>query len=491
MLNINQEAIKLINNLNGGYMRGLAYDTAWAAMIPESQTSLKPMFPGSLLWLIINQHENGSWGGNLDYSYDRLISTLASIISLKKTHRSEKFKEAISNGEEYIWFNIQRLRKEPQETVGFELLFPALMAEAENLELNLPYRERFFEPLKEKKMKLIIGELIASQNTTVTFSLEFLGEFASKKLLTRAQNINGSISNSPSATAFMLTKQFNDDAYNYLRNVLKYNSGSSMTLYPFDVFESAWVIDNFYKTKLPVQNHYTQKIEELFSLWTEQGVSMSKYYDFQDLDDTATVFYLLKNTNHDIDPSVFEVYEDVTHFNTYPSERSSSPLVNIRVLKALNNNKKYNRRDEVVEKILKYLYKEMKEQSYWIDKWNISPYYCTSQAIEAISELDTGLTEKAVNWLIDTQKIDGSWGISNGTQEETSYALLALLYYHFNVEKIDSSILKTAQSYLENNYNNDFYEELWLGKGLYCPQNVVKSSILSAIHMSKGVKAKK
>ena len=183
MIDLNQEAIKLLNSLNGGYMRGLAYDTAWAARIPESTYTKKPLFPGSLLWLITNQYNDGSWGGEINYSYDRLISTLASIIAFKRTHKAEKFKEIIKNGEEYIWFNIQRLYKEPQETVGFELLFPALMAQAEQLDLNLPFREKYFEPLKEKKLNLIISELISSHNTTVTFSLEFLGDFASQKLL--------------------------------------------------------------------------------------------------------------------------------------------------------------------------------------------------------------------------------------------------------------------------------------------------------------------
>ena len=490
MIDLTQEAVKLLNNLNGGYMRGLAYDTAWAATIPESKTSKKPLFPGSLLWLITNQTDNGSWGGTVDFSYDRLVSTLASIIAFKKTHKAEKFQEIIKKGEEFIWFNIQRLRTEPQETVGFELIFPALMLEAEKLGLNLPYSERFFEPLKEKKLNLIISELITSQNTTVTFSLEFLGEYATEKLLRRAQNINGSISNSPSATAFMLTKMFNDSAYDYLRTVLEFNSGSSMTLYPFDVFEVAWVVDNFMKTGLPVENNYLAKIEELSSSWTERGISMSKYYDFQDLDDTATVFHLLRETNHKVDPQVLEIYEDTTHFNCYPSERSASPIVNIRVLKAIRNFKEYKRHDEVIEKIINFLYTEQKENSYWLDKWNISPYYCTSQAIEALGDLDPSMTEKALNWIIRTQNIDGSWGLKLGTQEETSYALLALLYYHNHIEKIDTDIMKNGLRYLENNIKNDLYPELWIGKGLYCPYNVIRASILSAIYLCRKTQIK-
>ncbi len=488
MKNINQEAVKLLNELDGGYMPGLAYDTAWAAAVPESNSSNKPMFPGSMLWLITNQHEDGSWGAEIDYSYDRLISTLASIIALKKTHKTDKFKPLIRAGEEYIWFNIQRLRTDPRETVGFELLFPALMTEAEKLDLNLPYREKFFEPLKEKKLNLIISELITSHNTTVTFSLEFLGDFASERLLRRAQNINGSISNSPSATAFMLTKMYNEDAYNYLTKVLNYNSGSSMTLYPFDIFETAWIIEYFQKAKIPIQNHYLPMIEELSTLWTDRGISMSKFYDFQDLDDTATVFSLLNNTNHDVDPKVIEVYENDTHFDCYPSERSTSPIVNIKVLKAIKDLKDYDRRDEVIEKIIKYLHSDQKESSFWLDKWHISPFYCTGIALEAIGDLDSSLVERALDWIIKNQNLDGSWGAGEGTLEETSYALLALLYYHLNIEKIDTSIIRNGLNILENNYQNEAYPELWIGKGLYCPKNVVKASIIATIFLCDKVK---
>ena len=281
------------------------------------------------------------------------------------------------------------------------------------------------------------------------------------------------------------------DAYNYLKNVLEYNSGSSMTLFPFDIFENAWVIENFMKTQIPVQDYYASKIEELSTLWTDHGISMSKLYTFEDLDDTATVFNILHKTNHDVDPKVLENFEDTTHFNCYPSERSASPIVNIKVLRAINELKEYNRRDEVIEKIIKFLFNERKEHGYWIDKWNISPYYCTSQAIEAISDLDSSLTERALNWIIDTQNIDGSWGCVNGTQEETSYVVLALLYYHLNIEKIDTSIILNALNYLEHNFQNDQYPELWIGKGLYSPYNVIKSSILSAIYLGKKLKSNK
>jgi halimadienyl-diphosphate synthase len=487
MIDIAQEALKLLTNLEEGYMPGLAYDTAWAAMISENKTSKKPLFPKSMLWLITAQHDDGSWGAEIEYYYDRLISTLASIIAFKKTHRSEKFKTIIELGEDYIWYNIKSLQSEPQETVSFELLFPALMYEAERLGLNLPYREKFYEPLKEKKLKLAITDLIASKKSTITYSLEFLGDYASAELLEQAQNINGSISNSPSATAFMLTKGFNEKAYNYLDHVLKFNSGSSMTLYPFDVFETAWVIEYFMKAGIPIEKHYLPKIKDLYKTWSDKGISMSKIYYSEDLDDTTTVFNIFQNTKHKVDINVFKNYETDTHFNCYPSELSPSPLVNIKVLKIIKENQTYPGRDDAIDKILKFLYKEREQQAYWVDKWNISPYYCTGLALESIGDLDNTLSGRALDWLIKTQNFDGSWGHGNGNLEETAYSLLALIDYHLNTEKIDTSIIKNALQNLEFNYHIDFYPELWLGKGLYNPYYVTKASVLSALQLGKQI----
>ena len=143
MINITRDAIRLLNGLREGYMPGVAYDTAWVAMVTENSNSDKPLFPKSLLELITSQNNDGSWGADVNYYHDRIISTLASIIAFKKTYKSEKYKQIIEAGEDYIWYNVKQLPHEHQETVGFELLFPALMTEGKSLDLNLPFREKY------------------------------------------------------------------------------------------------------------------------------------------------------------------------------------------------------------------------------------------------------------------------------------------------------------------------------------------------------------
>lgn len=65
-----------------------AYDTAWLAMIPDSEQPFsRPMFENCLNWVLNNQREDGSWGeldGHGNNTIESLPATLACIIVLKR-----------------------------------------------------------------------------------------------------------------------------------------------------------------------------------------------------------------------------------------------------------------------------------------------------------------------------------------------------------------------------------------------------------------------
>ena len=58
-----------------------AYDTAWLAMIPDSNNTKNPMFKSCVQWVLNNQKEGGFWGDE-DYLIHTLSSTLACILAL-------------------------------------------------------------------------------------------------------------------------------------------------------------------------------------------------------------------------------------------------------------------------------------------------------------------------------------------------------------------------------------------------------------------------
>jgi halimadienyl-diphosphate synthase len=466
-----------------GYMHGMAYDTAWIAKVPLNKASNKPLFPQTLLWLYTNQKEDGSWGSSIEYFHDRIISTLAAIITLANTHHSDKFQENIKKGEAYIWYNIKNLKNKEHETVAFELLFPSLMNDAEELKLNLPFHEKLYHEEREKKLILGYGDLISKRPSTITYSMEHLGKNFQFDNLTSIQGANGSIGNSPAATAYILCQDYDQWAYNYIQKVLKYNYDTSMGLYPFEIFEQSWILDNFQVSKIPIKNHYKHILSYLKENWSNEGISMSKTYPSKDLDDTAVVFKILSSNNTKLDPSVFTQYFHEDHFKCYKSERNPSMVVQVRVLDAVKSTNHFEFKDEFIDKILSYLRKNRFQNGFWKDKWNISPHYMTNLALRAIGDLDSDLASRSIDWFINTQNPNGSWGYFNGTVEETAYAVQALTNYHSTVEKIDTEIIAKGAKYLMDNYDDENYPELWIGKGLYAPRNIIKSSLISALYL--------
>jgi hypothetical protein len=91
--------------------------------------------------------------------------------------------------------------------------------------------------------------------------------------------------------------------------------------------------------------------------------------------------------------------------------------------------------------------------------------------------------DDSLNWLLSTQRADGSWGQYAPTAEETALALLALLKYHREVRSLPHEPLHRAARYLvvEGGPFQEHYPELWISKALYAPTVVVRSTILGAL----------
>ncbi len=74
----------------------------------------------------------------------------------------------------------------------------------------------------------------------------------------------------------------------------------------------------------------------------------------------------------------------------------------------------------------------------------------------------------------------------SSSAEETAYALQALVKWHEYGGKLPHGRVEQAYYWLEKKYNQP-YEPLWIGKSLYCPELVVKSTILSALGLVREV----
>ncbi len=473
-----------------GEMAGTAYDTAWVASIPDPDHPDRPAFPQALEWLRLHQHSDGSWGAEVQYSHDSILSTLASILVLSDWCRDEWAEYQISAGIRSIWRQIGGLQRDPYETVGFDLLLPTLLDRGRAKSFSLPYA--FFDRYKlqrQRKMEMIPPELRYSRNVTLAFTLEFLGDDADlDRLDHRLQEDNGSIACSPSATSYYVRRHMDRRAWQYIEHVVAESQGAIPMAAPVDVFESAWALYNLYLVAETFPPEAAGVIEHLARRWKPEGLSFGCLYSVPDLDDTVLAFLALARARQAPDLGVFNRFELDDHFWCFQYERDASPSVHAHLVDALQACGRLPEQERMRAKALGFLRRSQVSQSFWFDKWHASPYYTTAHAIMAALDTDPNLVREAITWLVQTQRPDGSWGYLAGTTEETAYTLQALIFYgRHSKNAIPSACVRQAVEYLENSVERKVarYRPLWIGKTLYYSTWVVHSAVLSALAMAQ------
>src|SRR5512136_2705408 len=127
------------NRIGKGEIAGAAYDTAWVASIPDPEHPDRPAFPQAMEWLRLHQNSDGSWGAGVEYYHARILSTLAATLVIAQWNKSEWADFQVSAGIRAIWRQMASLSRDASATVGFELILPTLLKQAERLGFNLPY----------------------------------------------------------------------------------------------------------------------------------------------------------------------------------------------------------------------------------------------------------------------------------------------------------------------------------------------------------------
>ena len=491
-MNIEEEIQKLLREVGPGKMSNTAYDTAWVARLGEIDWNLGSK---ALNWLCENQLPDGSWGTNQPFNYhDRVISTLAAMIALTYKGRRAQDKIQIEKGllalEHISSGATQGLTTDPNgATVGFEMIVPTLVAEAERLGIIKQQGDQIlgrFRKMRDLKMSKLTG-LKINRHITPAFSAEMAGSDHLNLLdINDLQEENGSVANSPAATAHFanFVSKSNDNAMTYLRKVVQ-NDGGTPFAAPFDIFERAWVLWNLSLANLldkGISQLYEPHLDHLMSHWDNQfGTSFSETYTPKDGDDTSLTYSVLSRYNLPVSIETVLNYEEKDAFRCYPLESNSSISVNIHALEALKH-AGFDNQHPSVQKIIGYLKGNRINKSFWLDKWHTSPFYPTAHFIAAAYNFDTSMSSQAIDWILQNQRPDGSWGYSNNhpTAEETAYCIQALKVWDTKVAKVSKERIELAESWLKNNISPP-YPSLWIGKVLYCPENVVKSAILSAI----------
>ena len=481
----------------GTHISSTAYDTAWIARLNNIDANISNE---ALEWICENQLADGSWGtSQLLYYHDRVICTLSAMIALTYRGRRMQDKTQIQRGLnalDVITSGATRGLKADFNgaTVGFEVIAPTLVEEAEQLGIIRQQKERILgklRTLREIKMAKLSGIKI-SRFVTVAHSAEMTGKDKIDLLdIENLQEINGSVGNSPSATAHfaLYVKPGDQNALNYLNELEKSRSGGFPTLAPIEIFEIIWVlwnlsITNLYQKNETIKNLCDIQLDYLEKHWKPgQGLGFSKSFSLTDGDDTSVGYEILSKFGRVPDLNAVLQYEKEKWFRCFHLEANPSVDVNIHVLGALRQ-AGYDKNHPTIKKIIEFIRSQQQPGNYWIDKWNVSPYYTTAHLIILCKGYDDDMCEQAVNWIQQTQKANGSWGFYGfSSAEETAYCMQALsIWQQYSGKNIQKAI-RLGKSWLSQNSEAP-YPPLWIDKSLYCPEILVKASILSALALA-------
>lgn len=483
------QARNLLNELGAGLISASAYDTAWVSRLITQDEQLGKE---ALEWLSANQLPDGSWGTESPICYqDRVICTLSAMTALAQFGRRAHDRTMIKNGQAALDALTQdmtrRLMANPAgSTVGFEMIAPMLVTEALQLGVMIGQGNRILGRLEQqRKLKLakLAGRKI-DRTITAAFSVEMVGKDLGKIDIDLLQEANGSIAYSPSATAFYLLNvdPCNAAGLDYLKRVKV--DGAVPYVGPLDVFECAWSLWNLALVDSKDELHDLTKahIQTIRNAWKPGiGAATATGLSLVDGDDTAVAFEAMLHWGHTADIEALLSYEAEKNFLCFRLEVDPSTSTNIHLLSAFKS-AGYDREHPAVRKIRKFLLSNRLPDLMWVDKWHLSPYYPSAHAIIACAGYDDEMVEGCVRQILAAQNADGSWGYLQKTAEETAYALQALCVWKKTGHQVNDEVLRQGAAWLMQ-HDNEPYPNLWVGKCLYCPIRVVKSSILSAVGM--------
>ena len=242
-------------------------------------------------------------------------------------------------------------------------------------------------------------------------------------------------------------------------------SGGAPSIYPFELFEQCWSLYFLMRGGTPSRVLRPEVIS--LARHTIGGrLGMSQHGVPVDGDDTSVLLTLLRYCGLPADVGVLSPFERDRGYATYQFERTVSVSTNVHVLPLVEPNRAKN--------IVEALRDSRIANAYWLDKWHVSPYYPTAEAVTVLRDIAPDLHRDAVRWLLSTQHEDGSWGCAGGSCEETAYVVLALM---------DSDVadgVDAGMRYLLTRRGTEEFPAMWIGKTLFTPFRVVQAAVTAA-----------
>ena len=210
----------------------------------------------------------------------------------------------------------------------------------------------------------------------------------------------------------------------------------------------------------------------------------------EDADTTSVTLYALARLGYPVAPESLWHYEVGDHFCTWRGEDGNSITTNAHALETLGWWSRHGdpgdgRWATAAASVTGWLLGQQRVDGQWDDRWHASPYYATSSAAVALIGYGAGAevaqaVDRAVEWMLRTQRADGSWGRWDGTAEETAYALQLLCAADAGRHPGLEAAVADGAAYLDRTDPDSEQPALWHDKDLYHPTAIVQAAVLAA-----------
>jgi squalene-hopene cyclase-like protein len=258
-------------------------------------------------------------------------------------------------------------------------------------------------------------------------------------------------------------------------------------------FELLWVLSSAIRSRIPFSADTRHRWRALLHRVLEPaGVRGGPGLPL-DGDDTATALYLLQRLGTDVDPRPLLAFTaDTCGCASYPGERTISITTTAHALEALGLWQTRNPATpsapviQTTNRLVSYLLAAQHPDGHWSDKWHASPLYATSCALIALTAHGATAAapaiRRATDWILQSQRADGAWGVWTSTLEETAFALTVLRDSPVPTPRIQEAAIRGCAFLAASGTvgpENAARTPLWQGKELYEPHRVVQATILS------------
>ncbi|XP_022724392.1 (E,E)-geranyllinalool synthase-like [Durio zibethinus] len=249
-----------------------AYDTAWMAMIDpldSDQPWLSPMFKDCLDWVLNIQTEEGYWGecdAHGNPTIESLPATLACVIALKKWNVGN---QNIKRGLDFVHGNAEKLIGVTYDHFPrwFTIVFPGMIEVAHEVGLELAFPSQLngllLDIFHKRKRILETEELVGNQYPPLLSYLEALPSSydISEEDITLNLSGDGSLFQSPAATARAFMASGKEQSLSYLQSVVGRCANGVPPTYPMDEELIKLCLVNQLQ-KLGLAEHFTHEIED-------------------------------------------------------------------------------------------------------------------------------------------------------------------------------------------------------------------------------------